>query len=131
MGVVYHALDPVIGRNVAVKTMHLSEAGTGMSREELVGRFQTEARAAGLLTHPNIVVIYDAGEEEGLFYITMELVEGRSLQSMIDARQLFPAAPRDEIDGAGVLRAGFRAPAQCGASRHQAREPDADRGRHP
>jgi serine/threonine protein kinase len=90
MGVVYQALDPVIGREVAVKTMHLSEAGTGMSREELVGRFQTEARAAGLLTHPNIVVIYDAGEEEGLFYITMELVEGRSLQSHIDARQLFP-----------------------------------------
>ena len=90
MGVVYHAHDPVIGRNVAVKTMHLSEAGTGMSREELVGRFQTEARAAGLLTHPNIVVIYDAGEEEGLFYITMELVEGRSLQSLLDARQLFP-----------------------------------------
>jgi serine/threonine protein kinase len=90
MGVVYQALDPVIGRNVAVKTMHLSEAGTGMSRAELVGRFQTEARAAGLLTHPNIVVIYDAGEEEGLFYITMELVEGRSLQSLLDARQLFP-----------------------------------------
>jgi eukaryotic-like serine/threonine-protein kinase len=90
MGVVYQAHDPVIGRDVAVKTMHLSEAGTGMSREELVGRFQTEARAAGLLTHPNIVVIYDAGEEEGLFYITMELVQGRSLQSLLDARQLFP-----------------------------------------
>jgi serine/threonine protein kinase len=90
MGVVYQAHDPVIGRNVAVKTMHLSEAGTGMSREELVGRFQTEARAAGLLTHPNIVVIYDAGEEEGLFYITMELIEGRSLVSLLDARQLFP-----------------------------------------
>ncbi len=90
MGVVYHAHDPVIGREVAVKTMHLSETGTGMSREQLVGRFQTEARAAGLLTHPNIVVIYDAGEEEGLFYITMELVEGRSLQTLLDARQLFP-----------------------------------------
>jgi serine/threonine-protein kinase len=90
MGVVYRALDPVIGREVAVKTMHLSEAGTGMSREELVGRFQTEARAAGLLTHPNIVVVYDAGEEEGIFYITMELVEGRSMQALLDARQLFP-----------------------------------------
>ena len=90
MGVVYRAHDPVIGRDVAVKTMHLSEAGTGMSREELVGRFQTEARAAGLLTHPNIVVIYDAGEEEGLFYITMEMVEGRSLQTLLDGRQLFP-----------------------------------------
>src|SRR5712691_7332548 len=90
MGVVYHGFDPVIGRDVAVKTLRLSEAGTGMSREELIGRFQTEARAAGLLTHPNIVVVYDAGEEQGLFYITMELVEGRSLQTMLDARQLFP-----------------------------------------
>jgi serine/threonine protein kinase len=90
MGVVYRAHDPVIGRDVAVKTMHLSEAGTGMSREELIGRFQTEARAAGLLTHPNIVVVFDAGEEEGIFYITMELVEGRSLQSMLDAQQVFP-----------------------------------------
>ncbi len=90
MGVVYRAQDPVIGRAVAVKTMHLSEAGTGLTREELTARFQTEARAAGLLTHPNIVVVYDAGEEDGLFYITMEYVEGRSLQALLDARQSFP-----------------------------------------
>ena len=89
MGVVYRGHDPVIGRDVAVKTMRLSEAGTGMSREELINRFQTEARAAGLLAHPNIVVIYDAGEEGGLFYITMEFVEGRSLQSLVDSRQPF------------------------------------------
>ena len=90
MGVVYHGFDPTIGRDVAVKTLRLSEAGTGLSREELIGRFQTEARAAGLLTHPNIVVVFDAGEEEGLFYITMEFVEGRSLQTLIDAHQPFP-----------------------------------------
>jgi len=89
MGVVFHGFDPMIGRDVAVKTLRLSEAGTGLSREELIGRFQTEARAAGLLTHPNIVVVFDAGEEEGLFYITMEFVEGRSLQTLIDAHQLF------------------------------------------
>jgi serine/threonine protein kinase len=87
---VYHGFDPTIGRDVAVKTLRLSEAGTGLSREELIGRFQTEARAAGLLTHPNIVVVFDAGEEEGLFYITMEFVEGRSLQTLIDAHQPFP-----------------------------------------
>ena len=92
MGVVYHGYDPVIGRGVAVKTLRLSEAGTGLSREELVGRFQTEARAAGLLTHPNIVVVYDAGEQDGLFYITMEFVEGRSLQSVIDLKQPFPVS---------------------------------------
>jgi serine/threonine protein kinase len=90
MGVVYRAHDPVIGREVAVKTMQLSEQGTGMSREELVSRFQTEACAAGLLTHPNIVMAYDAGEDEGIFYITMELVEGRSLQMLLDGNHLFP-----------------------------------------
>src|SRR5262252_998286 len=84
MGVVYKAVDPVIGRSVAVKTIRLSPEGTGMSRPELLQRFQTEARAAGLLTHPNIVVVYDAGEEEGLYYITMELVEGKSLQTLLD-----------------------------------------------
>ena len=90
MGVVYKAVDPVIGRTVAVKTIKLSEEGTGLSRPELLARFQTEARAAGLLTHPNIVVVFDAGEEDGLYYITMELVEGKSLQAMLDAGQAFP-----------------------------------------
>src|ERR1700720_2415579 len=90
MGIVYKAVDPVIGRTVAVKTIRLSEAGTGLSRPELLSRFQTEARAAGLLTHPNIVVVYDAGEEDGLYYITMELVEGKSLQALIDSGHSFP-----------------------------------------
>jgi serine/threonine protein kinase len=90
MGVVYKAVDPVIGRTVAVKTIRLSEEGTGLSRPELLTRFQTEARAAGLLTHPNIVVVFDAGEEDGLYYITMELVEGKSLQALIDSGQGFP-----------------------------------------
>jgi serine/threonine-protein kinase len=90
MGVVYKAVDPVIGRSVAVKTIRLSEEGTGLTRPELIARFQTEARAAGLLTHPNIVVVYDAGEEDGLYYITMELVEGKSLQALLDSGQAFP-----------------------------------------
>ena len=93
MGVVYKATDPVIGRTVAVKTIKLSEEGTGLSRPELLIRFQTEARAAGLLTHPNIVVVFDAGEEDGLYYITMELVEGKSLQAHLDGGQAF-ALPR-------------------------------------
>ena len=90
MGVVYKAVDPVIGRTVAVKTLKLSEQGTGLSHSELLGRFQTEARAAGVLAHPNIVVVFDAGEEDGLYYITMELVEGKSLQVLLDAGQSFP-----------------------------------------
>jgi serine/threonine-protein kinase len=90
MGIVYKAVDPVIGRTVAVKTIRLSEEGTGLKRSELLARFQTEARAAGLLTHPNIVVVYDAGEEDGLYYITMELVEGKSLQALLDGGHSFP-----------------------------------------
>src|SRR6516162_3039514 len=90
MGVVYRATDPVIGRPVAVKSIRLSSEGTGLTRNELLSRFQTEARAAGLLTHPNIVVVYDAGEENGLYYITMELVEGKSLQSLLDGGHAFP-----------------------------------------
>lgn len=90
MGVVYRAHDPVIGRDVAVKTMHLSADGSSANRPEFLTRFQTEARAAGILTHPNIVVVYDAGEEAGVFYITMELVEGRSLHSLLEEHQSFP-----------------------------------------
>jgi len=87
MGVVYEAQDPAIGRTVAVKTIHLTEENTGAKREELLRRFQIEARAAGLLAHPNIVVVYDVGEDNGLYYITMELVEGRSLLSILDAKE--------------------------------------------
>ncbi len=90
MGVVYRAKDPLIGRIVATKTIRLSEEGTGMSHAQLVEYFQTEARAAGLLTHPNIVVIYDVGESDGVYYITMELVNGKSLQSMLDSGERFP-----------------------------------------
>ncbi len=90
MGVVYRAHDPVIGREVAVKTMHLTLGDSNLTRPELIQRFQTEARAAGILTHPNIVVVYDAGEEGGLFFITMELVEGRSLAALLEGHQAFP-----------------------------------------
>ncbi len=70
MGVVYRGFDPTIGRQVAIKTISL-ETGD----PELLMRFRREAQAAGILSHPNIVTIYDAGEDQGLFYIAMELVE--------------------------------------------------------
>jgi eukaryotic-like serine/threonine-protein kinase len=92
MGVVYRAHDPVIGRTVAVKTLRVTEHASGLSQEELLRRFHTEARAAGLLSHPNIVSVYDAGKEDDFFYITMELVEGKSLQDLIGERHAFPLA---------------------------------------
>lgn len=90
MGVVYRAKDPFIGRTVATKIIRLSEEGTGMSHSQLGEHFQTEARAAGQLTHPNIVMIYDVGESDGAYYITMELVNGKSLQSLLDSGEKFP-----------------------------------------
>src|SRR5258708_1077436 len=63
MGVVYHATDPVIGRAVAVKTLLLSEEGTGLTRAELLAKFQTEPRPAALLTPPTIVVLFHTPDD--------------------------------------------------------------------
>ena len=89
MGVVYRAKDPLIGRTIALKTIRLSEEGTGLTHAQLVERFQNETRVAGLLAHPNIVVIYDAGESGGLCYIALELVTGKSVQSLLDSGEKF------------------------------------------
>jgi len=78
MGVVYRALDPNIGREVAIKTIHLD-----LQEQESVERFRREAKAAGNLSHPNIVTIYDAGEDNGVFYIAMELLSGETLQQVL------------------------------------------------
>ena len=87
MGMVYRAVDPIIERDVAVKTLlpSLGDEVMAESRE----RFQREARSAGRLNHPNIVTIYDVGEEDGTAYIAMELLDGRTLQDMlIDAKPM-------------------------------------------
>src|SRR6516225_1565163 len=81
MGVVYKALDPTIGRTVALKTMRLDVQGPETS--ELLARFRNEARLAGVLNHPNIVTIYDAGEINGLFYMAMEYIEGKTLYQLL------------------------------------------------
>jgi serine/threonine-protein kinase len=78
MGVVYRGFDPNIGRTVAIKTILLDSGDP-----EMIKRFRREAQAAGILNHPNIVTIYDAGEDQGVFYIAMELVEGETLHERI------------------------------------------------
>jgi serine/threonine-protein kinase len=92
MGVVYRALDPVIGRVVALKTISLNEALSDPLREDSLVRFAREARAAGLLSHPNIVTIYDVGEtpEGTSSYIAMEFVEGRNLRQMVPHGERMP-----------------------------------------
>jgi serine/threonine protein kinase len=90
MGVVYRAKDPSIGRIVAVKIIQLSAEGTGMSHAQLVERFQTEARAAGLLTHANIVVIYDVGESDAnLFHYAQETTDRKFLAGIQQRLQAF------------------------------------------
>jgi serine/threonine-protein kinase len=85
MGIVYKAEDPTIGRLVAVKTTRLDVHG--MDEEEVFKRFRHEARAAGALHHSNIVTIYDAGQQDSLFYIAMEYAEGETLQKLMRQRR--------------------------------------------
>jgi len=80
MGVVYRGKDPFIGRTVAIKTI----TGNFTDNPDLLERFYREARAAGGLQHPNIVTIYDMGEDNGTPYIAMELLEGDDLSHMVE-----------------------------------------------
>jgi serine/threonine protein kinase len=79
MGIVYKAFDPNIRRTVAVKTIRVDEAGDG-STQAVLARFRNEAQAAGRLSHPGIVGVYEYGEADGLAYIAMEFIQGNSLR---------------------------------------------------
>ena len=91
MGVVYEAYDPAIERIVALKTIR-SDQLEGAERRDVIGRFQREAKAAGRLNHPNIVSIYDFGEDNGISFIAMEFVSGRELKSYFENNERFPIA---------------------------------------
>jgi serine/threonine-protein kinase len=82
MGIVYKAYDPLIERFVAIKTINLQVLPEA-ERAEYEARFYREAKAAGRLSHPNIVTIHDLGESGDVAYIAMELMEGRELQDII------------------------------------------------
>jgi serine/threonine-protein kinase len=88
MGVVYEAYDPLIERVVALKTIR-PEALLGAQAAEIMARFRREAQAAGKLTHPNIVGIYEFGEDAGVWYIAMELVKGRELKDYFEKHERF------------------------------------------
>ena len=92
MGTVLEAWDPVIDRRVAIKTVKLPGALDTEMEEELL-RFRREAQAAGRLSHPNIVGVYDYGETAELAYIVMEFVDGQSVKAALDEQRRFtPAA---------------------------------------
>lgn len=82
MANVYLAYDTILDRDVAVKVLR----GDLANDEKFVRRFQREALSASSLTHPNIVEVYDVGEDHGMYYIVMEYVEGRHLKDLIKKR---------------------------------------------
>jgi serine/threonine-protein kinase len=82
MGRVYRALDPRLGRRVALKVM-LAEGASETARAQAAARMEREARAAAAFNHPNVVAIYEVGEVDGSPYIAMELVSGRTLRSLM------------------------------------------------
>ena len=97
MGVVYRARDPVINRDVALKTIPLATEFEGRELEEARAKFFREAETAGRLSHPHIVTIYDAGEQDGTAYIAMELLRGRHLVEYAAAARLLPPAIAIEV----------------------------------
>ena len=100
MGIVYEGFDPNIDRRVALKTF-INEFFDGTQSDNLLTRLRREAQAAGRLSHPNIIAVYDYGEESTkdeagaehtTAFIAMEFVEGRSLENYFQAHERFPMA---------------------------------------
>src|SRR5579875_1752698 len=83
MGIIYRARDTILDRDVALKTI----ARAGSLDNELKERFYREARACARLQHPNIVTVYDLGEQDGVAYIAMELLVGSDLRKFMSERQ--------------------------------------------
>lgn len=93
MGTVYRARDPILERDVALKTV----APELLSHADTQGRFQREARAAARLQHPNIVTIYELGETDGTLYIAMELLEGTDLAEAMSPADRLPLVQKLRI----------------------------------
>jgi eukaryotic-like serine/threonine-protein kinase len=91
MGTVYEGWDPIIARRVAIKTVRLPDSADPET-EEALARFRREAQAAGRLTHPNIVAVFDYGETNDLAYIVMEFVDGPPLKTLLDKQERFALA---------------------------------------
>ncbi len=88
--IVWEAVDPELGRRVAIKELNLPEGVTEAQRQERVQRFLREAKAAGRLSHPNIVTIHEVGVDNGRHYIVMEYLEGENLRERLQRQGAIP-----------------------------------------
>src|ERR1700730_16187180 len=102
MGEVYRARDPRLGREVAIKVLPASFSADA----ERLRRFEQEAKAAGVLNHPNITAVYDIGSHDGAPYVVQELLEGETLRAALASGKL---APRKAIDHALQIAHGLAA----------------------
>jgi CHASE2 domain-containing sensor protein/predicted Ser/Thr protein kinase len=102
MGIVYLGKDPKINRLVAIKTIRFGEAADDGEVKPIKDRFFKEAEAAGRLSHPNIVTVYDVGEDHDLSYIAMEFIEGKDLTIFCKGNSLMPAKVALKIVGTVV-----------------------------
>ena len=89
--IVYEARDTALGRRIALKELNLSTV-QGQAKRERIERFSREARAAGRLTHPNIVSVYESGAENDRYFIAMEFLEGQNLRDKIQMQGILPQA---------------------------------------
>jgi TonB family protein len=114
MGAVYRAFDPLIKRTLAIKTIRLDIPRQSPQYKSFIDRFYHEARISGTLSHPNIVTLFDIGEEAGIPYLAMEFVEGETLAAVIERGTRFKpekviglvsqiAAALDYAHGKGVI----------------------------
>ncbi|MCP4372896.1 MAG: CHASE2 domain-containing protein [Deltaproteobacteria bacterium] len=90
MGIVYLGQDPRINRTTAIKTFKFGDEFDPEDVQDLKAKFFREAESAGTLSHPNIVTIYDAGDEQDLAYIAMEYLEGDDLEKNVKKAKLLP-----------------------------------------
>src|SRR5918995_1100511 len=89
MGAVYKAFDPLIKRTLAIKTIRLDIPRQSPQYKSFIERFYHEARISGTLSHPNIVTLFDIGEEGGIPYLAMEFVEGDTISGLLERGQRF------------------------------------------
>jgi len=105
MGAVYLAKDPRINRAIALKAISIEKEFEDEELREARLRFYREAESAGRLTHPNIITVFDAGEDKGLAYIAMEYVPGIPLRSFTDPKRLL--APKRALELAAATADGL------------------------